>query len=343
MTAIEWTDETWNVFVGCSKVSEGCRNCYAINQAYRNSAIATKMPNPGRMRYYDGLTQKRDDRVDWTGLVRFVQEALEIPLKWKKPRKIFVNSMSDLFHESVQDEQLDQVFAVIALSLRHTYQILTKRPERMQEYLRSAKNRIRVAAVDLGRTTNTEHEAIESCQWDWPLPNVWLGTTVENQKATDERIPLLLQTPAALRFLSVEPLIEAVDLTQRQLNGNQYNYLLNSWSPCGGGARGATAGGRIATLQSAIDWMIVGGESGPGARPFYLDWARSLIQQCQSASVPIFIKQLGSNVWDKCPPPAHLAEFGLINESYCELKLRDRKGVDMQEWPERLRLREFPV
>jgi protein gp37 len=336
MTAIEWTDETWNVFVGCSKVSEGCRNCYAINQAYRNNAIAQTMPNPGRMRYYDGLTQKTENRVDWTGIVRFVPEALEIPLRWKKPRKVFVNSMSDLFHESVREEHLDQVFAVMALSPQHTYQILTKRPGRMLEYLRSAKNRIRIAAVDLGRATNTEQGAIESCQWDWPLPNVWMGVTVENQKAADERIPLLLQTPAALRFLSCEPLLERLDLTQRKIGRDKYNYLLNSWSPCGG-AGGATAGGRISTLQSVLDWVIVGGESGPGARPCDTDWIYSIVEQCKNSDVAVFVKQMGSKLLCECRTPEHpnWDELGPIYRM-------TGKGTDINEWPERLRVREFP-
>jgi protein gp37 len=338
MTAIEWTDKTWNPFVGCSKISEGCRNCYAINQAYRNNAIAKTMPTKGRMKYYEGLTHKKGDHVEWTGLVRFVPEALEIPLRWKKPRKIFVNSMSDLFHESIPFEQIDQVFAVMALSLRHTYQVLTKRPERMEEYVRSAKNRVRIAAVDLGRTTKTEHVEIESCQWDWPLPNVWLGVTVENQKTADERIPVLLQTHTALRFLSCEPLLESVNLTKKQLNANQYNYLLNSWSPYGGGARGATAGCRISTLQSAIDWVIVGGESGSGARLCDTDWIYSIVEQCQSSRVPVFVKQMGSKVMCECRTPEHPAwdELGPIYRI-------SGKGGDMQQWPERLRVREFPV
>jgi protein gp37 len=245
--------------------------------------------------------------------------------------------MSDLFHESISFEQIDQVFAVMALSLRHTYQVLTKRPERMQEYVRSAKNRVRIAAVDLGRTTKTEHAEIESCQWDWPLRNACLGVTVENQKTADKRIPLLLQTPAALRFLSVEPLLEAVDLTQRQLNGNQYNYLLNNWSPCGGGARGATAGGRIATLQSVIDWVIVGGESGLGARPCETEWIYSIVEQCKTAHVLIFVKQMGSRLLCECRTPEHpdWDELGPIYRI-------TGKGADMQQWPERLRVREFP-
>jgi protein gp37 len=306
MTAIEWTDKTWNVFVGCSKVSEGCRNCYAINQAYRNNAIAQTMPNPGRMRYYDGLTQKTENRVDWTGIVRFVPEALEIPLRWKKPRKVFVNSMSDLFHESVREEHLDQVFAVMALSPQHTYQILTKRPGRMLEYLRSAKTRIRIAAVDLGRASKTEHGAIESCQWDWPLPNAWMGVTIENQKALNERArPLYdLHNMGWLTFYSAEPLLEAVEL---YLNHERAN------------------------------WVIVGGESGPGARPCDTDWIYSIVEQCKNSDVAVFVKQMGSKLLCECRTPEHpnWDELGPIYRM-------TGKGTDINEWPERLRVREFP-
>jgi protein gp37 len=243
------------------------------------------MPNPGRMRYYEGLTEKRGNRVDWTGLVRFVPEALEIPLKWKKPRRIFVNSMSDLFHESIPFQQIDQTFSVMSITPQHTYQILTKRPEQMAAYFRSRAST--------------------------PLQNVFLGCTVENQKAVGDRAQHLdkLHRVGWRTFYSVEPLLEAVDLS---------------------------------LSQHPVDWVIVGGESGPGARSFYLDWARSLIEQCRSAKIPVFLKQLGSNVWDKGPPPAHLAELGLITESYCQLHLRSRKGNSMEEWPEALKIRELP-
>jgi protein gp37 len=307
MTAIEWTDKTWNPFVGCSKVSEGCRNCYAINQAYRNSAIAQTMPKKGRMRYYEGLTQKTDDRVDWTGIVRFVPEALEIPLKWRKPRRIFVNSMSDLFHESIPFEQIDQVFAVMALTLQHTYQVLTKRPERMQKYLRTAKNRVRIAAVDMGRVTKTDHADIESCQWDWPLPNVWLGVTVENQKALNERArPLYnLHNMGWTTFYSAEPLLEAVEL------------YLN---------------------HERVDWVIVGGESGLGARLCDADWIYSIVEQCKAPQVPVFVKQMGSRLLCECRTPEHPG-WDALGPIY----RISGKGGDTQEWPERLRIREFPV
>ncbi len=316
MTTIEWTDETWNVFVGCSKISEGCRNCYATKQAYRNSAIAQSMPHPGRMRYYEGLTQKNEKLVDWTGEVRFVPEALETPMNWKKPRRIFVNSMSDLFHESIPFEQIDQVFAVMSLTLRHTYQILTKRPEQMLEYLPNAKNRIRIAAIDLGREKGVDPTEIESCQWDWPLPNVWVGATVENQKAVENRArPLYkLHNMSWKTFYSVEPLLEEVEL------------YLN---------------------HERVDWVIVGGESGSQARPFDLDWGRSLIQQCKDAGVPIFVKQLGANCVGTTTGGGiligkkaifHQVVFG--NGGWT--RLSDPKGANMEEWPKDLRIREFP-
>jgi protein gp37 len=265
MSAIEWTDKTWNPFVGCSKISEGCRNCYAINQAYRNSAIALTMPNTGRMRYYEGLTQKKGDRVDWTGIVRFVPEALEIPLRWKKPRKIFVNSMSDLFHESIPRHQIDQTLSVMSVTPQHTYQILTKRPDLMEAYFCSREGT--------------------------PMMNVMLGCTIENQNAVSDRAHHLekLHKRGWRTFYSVEPLLE-----QMELYLNQYR----------------------------VDWVIIGGESGPGARAFHLEWAQSLIQQCRDASIPPFMKQLGSNPYENGHP----------------LKLRDRKGANLQEWPEALRM-----
>lgn len=157
-TGIQWTDETWNPTVGCSKISEGCQNCYAIGQAYRNTAMGQKFANPGRLAYYEGLTEKKGDRAEWTGTVNFVPEALEIPLKWKKPRRIFVNSMSDLFHGGIEDHELDQIFAVMALTPQHTYQVLTKRPDRMAEYCNNftiedlsivkGENKLKLAVLD---------------------------------------------------------------------------------------------------------------------------------------------------------------------------------------------------
>jgi protein gp37 len=363
MSKIQWTDQTWNPFVGCSKISEGCYNCYAINQSYRNHAMAQKMPNPGRMKYYEGLT-KKSDRINWTGIVRFVPEALEIPFHWKKPHKVFVNSMSDLFHESIPFEQIDQVIAVIALTGQHTYQILTKRPERMLRYFKQflEEDNFRRFANQMAAYygnrpdlfTKVGDRCLKDCDGylsgsaiydvlcnafdnaslgeDDYLANVWLGVTVENQKAADDRIPLLLQTPAAVRFLSCEPLLEKIDLSMLHVEG-----ITNV--NCLRGCHGINY--PLKGRCNKIDWIIIGGESGPGARPFHLDWARSLIHQCQSANIPVFVKQLGRNVWDSCPPPEHLADMGLT-ASYCQIKLRDRKGASPDEWAEELRVREWP-
>lgn len=305
MTDIEWTDRTWNPVVGCSKVSEGCRNCYAINQAYRNAAMGREMPNPGRMAYYGGLTEKRGDRVEWTGVVNFVPEALEIPLKTRKPTRWFVNSMSDLFHESVAFETIAAIFGVMAATPRHTYQILTKRPNRMLDFFDWLNchaspdpwTECHAYALQIDREQQLIHSRSEDSNGRvWPLQNVWLGVTAENQKAVDERIPLLRQTPAAIRFLSCEPLLEEIVIPD----------------------------------LSGISWIIIGGESGPGARPFNLEWGRSLIRQCSGAGVPAFMKQLGSNRF-------HTDRFGAISRYKAA-----GKGGNPEEWPEDMRVREWP-
>ena len=271
-TGISWTDETWNPTVGCSKISEGCRNCYAIGQSHRNAAIGATMPTPGRLKYYEGLTEKRGDRVEWTGVVNFVPEALEIPLKWKKPRRIFVNSMSDLFHESVPFEWIDKVWEIMKATPRHTYQILTKRPDRMFEYAKSNQT----------------------------LPNVLLGVTVENQQAANDRIPLLLQCPAALRFLSCEPLIAPV------------------W---------------IAPYVNCLDWVIIGGESGPSARNCNIEWMKSIAQNCIDKNVPVFVKQLGAKPFSAYIP---------VTGASIRWPISDRKGAIVAEFPEYLQVQQFP-
>lgn len=221
-TAIEWTDATWNPVTGCTKVSEGCAHCYAETWAGRHLGEFSK------------------DKARKFTDVRTHADKLTLPLSWSKPRRIFVNSMSDLFHRDVPDAFIRQVFEVMASAHRHTFQILTKRPERMNRFLSDLK----VA----------------------PLPHVWLGTSVEDQRAADDRVPQLVGTPARVRFLSCEPLLGPVDL-----------------SPWFGGLCG-------------IDWVIVGGESGPKARPMHPQWARALRDQCASAGVAFFFKQWGDNM-----------------------------------------------
>jgi len=316
-SSIEWTDAVWNPVRGCSKVSAGCTNCYAMKQAHRFSG-------PGQP--YEGLTHVvKGKGPQWTGAVRTVPEMLERPLRWRKPRRVFVNSMSDLFHPDVPDEFVDQVFAVMALTPQHTYQILTKRPERMAHYFLpiGQTNRSDWVWVQMASILNRHRLAYP----EWPLPNVWLGTSVEDQAAADERIPHLLRCPAAVRFLSCEPLLGPVDL--RKLTKGDYT--------------AHPAGAEVYTLEGMyaipdhdwdapgrIDWVIPGGESGPGARPCDVEWIRGLVQQCRAAGVAPFVKQLGAEAY---------TSDGLGPQF---LDLRDPKGGDPSEWPEDLRVREFP-
>ena len=253
-TRIEWTDATWNPVTGCSKVSPGCKNCYAervFPRAYSGRKFTDVQCHP---------------------------ERLEQPLHWKKSRKVFVNSMSDLFHEQVPDEFIDDVFGIMALTPHVTYQILTKRPVRMESWFtglagletresavqRAAEHRGKIIWDARGNTTYLYHcataKAVENRRrWcGWPLPNVHLGVSVENQE-TKSRIDILRNVPAAVRFLSLEPLLE--DLGELDLQG--------------------------------IHWVIVGGESGPHARPMHPDWVRSIRDQCVAAGVPFFFKQWG--------------------------------------------------
>jgi protein gp37 len=263
-SAIEWTDATWGPLLGCSKVSEGCRNCYAINEAWKKQ----HHPHPAVRAAYAGLVEKRSDgSLNWTGKVNFIPERLEIPLRWKTPRRIFVNSMSDLFHGTVSDEAIDHIWAIMAATPRHTYQILTKRPERMAEYL---SDPIRIQCSVLDRITPADRSG--SLEWRWPLPNVWLGTSVEHQAAADERIPHLLATPAAVRFLSCEPLLGPIEFSDVTKRADAVQQL-----------------GKKA--MDGIHWVITGGESGSQHRPIDPDWARSLRDQCQAAGVPFFFKQ----------------------------------------------------
>lgn len=222
-TKIEWTNATWSPVTGCSKVSEGCKHCYAEREWARLSA------NPKTV--YHG--RKFTD-------VMFHPERLDQPLRWKKPRMIFVNSMSDLGHESIPLDFTDRVFGYMNMCRRHTFQILTKRPKRLREVVLHA----------------LDEEGLSV------FPNVWLGVSVEDQETADERIPLLLETPAAVRFVSYEPALGPVDLSR--------------W-----------------VIHPRLDWVIAGGESGPKARPSHPDWFRAVRDQCQAAGIPFFFKQWG--------------------------------------------------
>lgn len=285
-TSIEWTDATVNAVNGCSVCSPGCTNCYAMRLA------GTRMKNhPTRA----GLTQDSKAGPVWTGEVRLHEGALLQPLRWTRPRRIFWNAHGDLFHPAVPDEWIDMVFAVCALTPQHQHQILTKRPERMREYLTSgwqprlfpwlAKWSVRPAGHGVMLETV-----------GGVLPNVWLGTSVEDQTRADERIPHLLATPAAVRFLSIEPLLGAVRLDR--IHQTFDDGLGHSWESCLNGKRFSELGGPDGNGGDIdgcprIDWVIVGGESGPGSRPMHADWVRSIRDQCQAAGVPLFFKQWG--------------------------------------------------
>jgi len=257
---IEWTDETWNPVTGCSKVSPGCENCYAERQAL------------GRLKGSEGYPG-----LPWTARnaatnVVLHPKRLDAPLRSSRPRRYFVNSMSDLFHERVPNLFIASVFVSMKMASQHVFQVLTKRPERMHEFMRG---------------------------YGEPSKNVWLGVSVEDQKRADERIPLLLDTPAAVRFLSVEPLLGPVDLMWPET-------LWPDGPPtCCPGHDCACGGHPIEPpLLHRIDWVIVGGESGPGARPMNPNWVRSIRDQCVEAGVPFFFKQ-----WGEWAPDARALEI----------------------------------
>lgn len=287
-TSIEWTDKTWNPTRGCALVSPGCTNCYAMKFAHRFS---------GKGGRYEGLTRLRTKGGPvWTGKVRSVPKMLEAPLRWKKPRKVFVNSMSDLFHEDVSFDFIAAVFAVMAATPHHTYQVLTKRQDRMAQVLKlfgaggeavASPLRTLAMAGTLGKRWKQGSLPVLPA---WPLPNVWLGVSVEDQQRAVERIPQLLRVPAAVRFLSVEPMLGPVDLTHLDADGAgdrdfcQVNALTGQ----------QTDMGRPCSDVARIDWVIVGGESGNGARPVHPDWVRALRDQCRAAGAAFFFKQWGS-------------------------------------------------
>ena len=261
-TEIEWTDSTWNPVAGCSIMSAGCTNCYAMQMAYRLEAMGVEK--------YAGLTRKSGGRTVWNGTVREDRGALEIPIKWKKPRKIFVNSMSDLFHPSISQEFIADVWAVMAKTPHHHFQILTKRPDRMAEIVSQIQ--------------------------PLPLKNVWLGTSVEDINVV-HRIDELRDVPASIRFISFEPLIGSV--------------------------------GEIDL--SGIDWSIVGGESGPRARPIREVWIDQIYESCKESGTAFFFKQWGTwgkdnkkrskkangrifkgQTWDEMPSENRTVQTGMI-------------------------------
>ena len=328
---IERTEETWNPVTGCTKVSPGCANCYAERMAKRlagRCGYPKDNPFAVMMHYY----------------------RLEQPIHWHKPRTIFVCSMGDLFHPEVSFEFIDKVFAVMALCPQHTFQVLTKRADRMRDYFAYLEEENKKPSHTPHRAIEIALEHITGDHWPyippvqaWPLPNLWLGVSAENQEMADERIPLLLQTPAAERFVSVEPMLGEVDFKQiydpeamccvkcghigKLDEPYETDYETpddpNGWAicpECGGANCGGFPSYDIVDVTPLdmqpfpdLDWVICGGESGPGARLMQLDWARSLRDQCVEAGVPFFLKQmkvdgnlvkmpeLDGKIWDQMP------------------------------------------
>jgi protein gp37 len=316
-THIEWSKRVWNPTTGCDRTSPGCDHCYALTMAKRLKGMGQpKYQNDGNPRTSGpgfGLTVHND--------------ALALPLCWRKPSKVFVNSMSDLFHDAVPDEFIAKVFAVMAATPQHTYQILTKRHGRMRSLLRDEcrcgsghapgihfRSAMGWAAskANPDRIPGLGDDAEHQVYFDagWPLPNVHLGVSAEDQKWADLRIPALLATPAAVRWVSAEPLLNPLSLRPGEwippLGGGPRVNLATPWTEPG----------------PCLDWAVVGGESGPGARRMSPGWVRHLVQECEAAGTPIFVKQLGS-IWAR----SHGA---------------DSKGGDPQFWPVDLRVREFP-
>lgn len=273
-TKIEWADATWNPITGCSVVSAGCRNCYAMRLA------GTRLRNhPSRQ----GLTAMSNAGPVWTGEVRFNESVLDQPLRWRRPRRIFVCAHGDLFHEAIPPKWQLLVWATMMRAEHHHFLVLTKRPERMRLF----------------------------CDANAVLRNVWLGVSVEDQRAADTRIPILLATPAARRWISAEPLLGPVDL--RYLQPGDPPTEINALAGTHGVLR--PHGGRC----DRLDWVVVGGESGPGARPCDLVNVARIVEDCREFNVPVFVKQLGPSAWFRHP-----------------------KGGDPTEWPPHLRVRQWP-
>jgi protein gp37 len=318
---IEWTGHSWNPLAGCTVLTPGCTNCYAMKLAARLERMGTPL--------YQGLTKQTKGGAVWNGIMRQAdRETLLAPLRRKKPTTYFVNSMSDLFHENVPDEWIDQVFAVMALCPQHTFQVLTKRAQRMRDYflpigcincgdgqmdgrccdepyVLDGDGSFRDALIE-GATQKLYaelHPGDDPSMWlavHMPLPNVWLGVSTERQQEANERIPFLLETPAAIRFISAEPLLAPIDLDAVPFKVSPGYF----GSPLGWHHRPY---GDENTPYPKLSWAIIGGESGHGYRDMDHDWAANLIHQCRVANVPVFMKQMAGK--KPIPPELSIRQF----------------------------------
>lgn len=287
-TGIVWTDATWNPVTGCAKVSAGCKHCYAE----RNWGRLQHLPAYAGRAFTDVATHA--DRLDQ-------------PIRWAKRRMIFVNSMSDLFHPAVPDDFIDSVFGIMWACLYgrneqdgHVFQVLTKRADRMRDYMSTDRREAWArAAVHHGGGIDPDGIFDQTLSFEGPHPRIWLGVSVEDQAAADERIPLLLDTPAAVRWISAEPLLGPVDLSPAYLPCPNAEYVI--MDPETGGYECCSSCDYTGISDEiGIDWVVVGGESGPKARPMHPAWARSLRDQCAAAAVPFLFKQWGE--WQPVHP-----------------------------------------
>lgn len=357
-TGIQWTDKTLNplraenILTGkvgwfCEHVSAGCGDstgggCYAEGMN-TNTYFGNGLP------YKASSLRKTRLFLD--------EKMLAQPLHWRAPKKVFMCSMTDLFGRFVKNEWIDQVFAMMASCSRHTFQILTKRPERMLEYMKqnSTGGHILHLAAAFHKQRGSDSES-----GVWPRPNIWLGTSVEDQKTADKRLPLLLQTPAAVRFVSYEPALGPVDI-ERYLDPAGFQCLdpdcVHRYRPFVDPDKYETVGehndpvcldcGLVGTwtgYEDGIGWVICGGESGSMARPFDLTWARAVARQCNDAAVPCFIKQLGRApvfTWHDGASAVGLSLGSPTGQVY-PVHLVSKKGGDISEFPVDLQIREFP-
>ncbi|ACB94449.1 phage Gp37/Gp68 family protein [Beijerinckia indica] len=269
---IRHADKVWDPLAGCTRKSAACRHCYA-------ELLTSEAAKAG-----EEWAQGFAEAGAWTGKVDLRPERLLLPLEWEEPARILVNALSDLFHESLDNATIDKIFAVMALAPRHTFQVLTKRPKTMQPYIKDPATPARIEAAMAELSQDAPKIGA------WPLPNVWLGVTAENQKEADRRIPLLLETPAALRFAAAEPLLEKIDLKS------------GVWLKEGGGG---------------LDWVLAGGETGSEAQKCQPDWARAVRDQCAANGTAFFWTQWGEHVpAQESASPVGQTLDGVTHEAY---------------------------
>lgn len=350
-TNIEWARKVLNAVVGCTVLSPGCTNCYAMKMAWRVQAMAA---GRGHTSSYDGLTQQTKAGAVWNGEVRLVEKALLEPYRWRRPERVFVDSMGDLFHPSVPDHWIDLHYALFALTPRHTYMPLTKRPERRLAYLTDPNRLLRMAELVVDHPTGRRRlvDLIDLVVFTEPLPNVWEGISVEDQDRLAERAEDFARTPAALHWISAEPLLGEIDLCNIALPGRRHLDLL---------AGMITRDGVGLDFLSPVRLVVVGGESGPKARDCWVPNVRSVVRQCADTGTKVFVKQLGARVidrndagfdgsedhhWPEMDPDDVEDDLSGYRDGYqgapVRVHLASRKGSDMAEWPKDLRVRQLP-